>query len=1042
MAKSFFTDLNMNASPNIYQSANFFMMRNALLSFTDYLEIERASDPKKALLDFYDNHGIFQEAIAIASPNLHKAIRSTKSREAILKRDKIYLSLLKYFLRMSSRVTPFGLFSSVSWGKFGEESHLELPLSSLKRAVKPDMEWVRALNKSLHLQPEFIQKLRVMRNPNISESRGRFFLIEQKESKTKKSISIKKTLFTEQALLLAKNSLPYSELEEKLCVCFSQYGKEKITDTLNQMFKEGFLLSEISVQLDSSYQLKNTIDVLEGRPEFLNEFETLKNISGAFEEYKDSKIGQGIPSLEKLLETLDAIEKVDYPVHVDTALHNSNIKLNQRIQNEICEVASALWLLAYEGTKSQKVETKFGKFKLEFQEKYGIGRLVPLLELIDDIKGMGSAFIEENIESLSSRNWALELLAKSSKEEIVIDSVIESLSASAQSSFTKAPLSLEIYFDLLADSEKNIDNGEYKILLNPVVASAQAGNTFGRFFYAFDQASSKIQSMQTFLKLEETLLEQAIFVEASFLPKNARTANVSFFEKTRQFQLQMHFHEPSESIITLDDIYIGATIEHLYIYSKRLQKELHISLSTAVNPALAPPSLKLLLDISQSRFTSFTPFIWQGVGEKSRYLPRVRFKNTILCPRRWLFDYESLKIKPDTTLKAVEKSLLEAFEKEALPDNVYLTQFDHRLFLRWKNSDHLKLIAQHFMNYKQAVFFECLFNESRRPVKSDRGEHAAEFVLPLVKKAEYKIESKIEFQSTQQATLQERLSVFDKKWIYAKLFLPSEHEELFLREQLPVLIKILEERKLINSWFYIRYKEGKSHVRLRLQSLTPDLNGLIMGLLSDWASRLMIENSLGDFTFNIYDREVERYGGVECIQLAEDLFCADSQSSLYLLNIFHANKEGLPLFALAALGIVNMLLVFFHKELALMVQFLSFIKSEGSLLTGFRDSLKQVADYVNKLFFEVPEKNINTDPLFSHLNQALSISIPAIEAYERQISELEKQGLLWNSKSQIIDSMVHMHCNRMMGPNIEEEKRARIVAYHILNKIEQQGKKK
>ena len=161
----------------------------------------------------------------------------------------------------------------------------------------------------------------------------------------------------------------------------------------------------------------------------------------------------------------------------------------------------------------------------------------------------------------------------------------------------KLPFSCEVFFEILASSQDCIEKGDYTILLNPHLATNRAASSFGRFLYLFNKTIHK--DIKNFLRNEEKNNPSIIFVEASFLPVSCRTANVALFTPMRDHYLGFEYQEDSPNILNLEDIFIGANLNHLYIFSKKLNKKLHVSLNSAVNDNLAPLPLKLLIDISR-----------------------------------------------------------------------------------------------------------------------------------------------------------------------------------------------------------------------------------------------------------------------------------------------------------------------------------------------------------------------------------------------------------------------------------------------------------
>src|SRR5215831_5873207 len=74
---------------------------------------------RKSLTEFY-RQPLVQEALYIGSPDLHGQLLLWLENkiEKEEKREKTELSLVKYFIRMCTRCTPYGLFGSCTVGNF------------------------------------------------------------------------------------------------------------------------------------------------------------------------------------------------------------------------------------------------------------------------------------------------------------------------------------------------------------------------------------------------------------------------------------------------------------------------------------------------------------------------------------------------------------------------------------------------------------------------------------------------------------------------------------------------------------------------------------------------------------------------------------------------------------------------------------------------------------------------------------------------------------------------------------------------------------
>src|ERR1044072_246088 len=138
------------------------VLRTPRYPWTGYLsEVEL-----KAWLD----DDAFREAIYLASPVLHEECIKWKAnlvtdRKAI---EKISRSLGKYFIRMSSRCTPFGLFSGcavVNWNETA--TRLTVNDQKIGRHTRLDMHYLCTLSQELALLPEIRNHLRYFPNSSI-----------------------------------------------------------------------------------------------------------------------------------------------------------------------------------------------------------------------------------------------------------------------------------------------------------------------------------------------------------------------------------------------------------------------------------------------------------------------------------------------------------------------------------------------------------------------------------------------------------------------------------------------------------------------------------------------------------------------------------------------------------------------------------------------------------------------------------------------------------------------------------------------------------
>jgi hypothetical protein len=112
----------------------------------------------------------FSEALYLASPVLFEEAKALKNQEKVdaKKKQKVLFSLSKYYTRMCSRCTPFGLFAGCAIAEWSDETSLQFA-ESFHRHTRLDMHYAGALAQRLAEIPEIAQ--RILYYPNSSQYR-------------------------------------------------------------------------------------------------------------------------------------------------------------------------------------------------------------------------------------------------------------------------------------------------------------------------------------------------------------------------------------------------------------------------------------------------------------------------------------------------------------------------------------------------------------------------------------------------------------------------------------------------------------------------------------------------------------------------------------------------------------------------------------------------------------------------------------------------------------------------------------------------------
>jgi thiopeptide-type bacteriocin biosynthesis protein len=114
------------------------------------------------------------------------------------------------------------------------------------------------------------------------------------------------------------------------------------------------------------------------------------------------------------------------------------------------------------------------------------------------------------------------------------------------------------------------------------------------------------------------------------------------------------------------------------------------------------------------------------------------------------------------------------------------------------------------------------------------------------------------------------------EWLYYKIYTGVKTTDIILEEKLHAIIEDLVAKKIIDKWFFIRYKDPHEHFRIRFYSETPTNTAIVINTLYPILNDLMVNDLIWKIQTDTYQREIERYGETT-IEDSETIFWQDSQ---------------------------------------------------------------------------------------------------------------------------------------------------------------------
>lgn len=1025
-----------------FKPCDFFIVRTPLLSLDTYLQVmsQHNLQSEEAVLETIErlkketSTSIFKEAISIASPSLRSFYeflnisKDEADKKTIQKVEKTLISLFRYFIRMSTRTTPFGLFSRVVQGHFGDRSDLEVrSFSDNQKRARPDMEWIFHVIKLIESDPIIFDELKVRMNKTLMVKGNRVKLpfrpqygILNFEAIPEGANSIGLTKVVGLTLQAAKEPVDVKTLKRTIQEAFPESSLDIIHNYLRQLLEQEFIISELRPPFMDIAPLEHIGAVLSGISGSDKWLKILSEIQALLLQYENSEIGNGEGIYHQLTEKMMNVVKTSNLVQVDVRL-KKDVTLPRSITDDVVMGAELMCKLHVpEGHE-------LNEYLNRFLEKYGVYQEIPIHELFDSDWGLGIPkayqpdFISETQQVSYTRNSILfqlvtEAIAQGSSECVLTDEHIQELTLTHDPQ--NAPESLEIYYSLIADSQEQVDQGDYKLVLGASAGSSGAGKTFGRFLDMFDP--SFIQNFEQIQTHIQRLHPQAAVAEMVFMPSSGRISNIMIGKNLSEYEIVSGTNSSKNELNTLhiDDLLVGATYDRFYIKSKKLGREI-IPLQTHMfNHRISPPIFRFLSDVTRNLTKTWSYFNW-GPVEQSPFLPRLRYKNIILSSAQWRLGKHTMGVEKFGGRREWLDKFYSWKKKWKVPRYIYLAMGDNRLLLDLHNPlciEELRREMGKMQNGQELLLTECMNHPSCSPLHSKGESYTGEFVFPLLntKSVPQSIPERGILDNSDYAPIASRGVLPGEDWLYIKLYGTSEREVELLGLYLEDLWKQPEFNHWCRRFYFVRYRDQESHIRLRFNGDSKELWSTGIGQISQWMQKLRNLGLAVSMTIDTYIPELERYGGEGLIEIAEDVFAADSK--LVSLYLGESRRKRLNL-APEVIAVANILDILACFGLTL--------EEQKKWLEERVDGKEHMKAYreLKKTLIEAADSN----PAWLYKMDASNLIIAArderralIKTYAESIENAKDRGLT-NHPHDILASLVHMHLNRLLGVDRELE---------------------
>lgn len=875
------------------------IIRTSLFSWEDLPKFEQWLDKEENPFNEEETKAI-KEAIYLASPNLYNEMNKWEEGKITdqVEVDKLKASLYKYFSRMCTRCTPFGLFAGCGTLQIGEENKIQLDTKSVfARNTRLDMFFLCELAEKLMNKSSIKPYLKYYPSSGIYTREGELRYVEytfKSGNRIHQIAEVEQEEYLELILNEAKEGKRIANLAHILVD--DEVTFEEAEEFINDLIDAQLLVGELdpSVTGDDFLEiLMNKVNALQTlvSEEHLNEVNEIAQKLKAIKKQLltiDQKVGNPVAVYADLEKELDYFEiKFDKSklIQVDMFQEYEAGQLDQAIIDEVKEGI----LFMHKLTPFQQ-HKNLEEFNKRFYEKYET-KPVSLANALDIESGLGYPNEKDGDVSPLVQNIPIGQTGGGAQNNGVSQALIKRVIADKKEA---------IHLDDLKFNGDGVGqlSDTLSVMLRPVTIEGKtyysfshaggtsAANLLGRFA---GSESSILNLVKEITAYEAERNTEGIVAEIAHLPQS-RVGNILMRPKIREYEIPYlaNSHNLSDKKIDLNDLYLVSDAYEIQLFSKKHHQPVFPKLTTAHNYSFnALPIYQFLCDYQHKKTKSGVMFSWGDLKNSLDYLPRVTYKNILLAPAEWKFSKDDLKEVYKAEKEEKLRLLRERLEEKGIPDKVLLVEGDNELYFDFSSDLSANVFLLEMKKKSGVILSEALFSETDAFATDKNGKHYNQQIAICFKNQSEKKPQKLIAPSAKKNTIR-RSFALGSEWLYFKVYCGTTTADQILAQQVYPLVEQLKSKGWITKWFFIRYSDPHKHFRIRF--LCPNTQNL--GAVIDEFNRFMqapLDNGkLWKIVTDQYEREIERYGTYS-MEDSETIFCYNSQAILNCITLMQNN---------------------------------------------------------------------------------------------------------------------------------------------------------
>lgn len=1012
----------MTASPAL-TPASYFLLRTPSLPINTIDDLHHEASVCLPRL-WHDRW--FNDALFVSSPALHASIRTHLDQHDWPLPPSLLRPLTNYVLRISTRSTPFGLMAGCSVGAVDATmSQVRLQPLAQRAALfrRLDMDCIARLVQQLLLEPAIRQQVRFFTNNSHYAIGDELRYIECDNSGAQRRYFVSAVGHSPslQALLAeATTGRTIGQLAAWLVA--DGHDTEAAHHLIEQLIDSQLIVSELEPQLTGGAMLPRLRAKLaqftgtEAIVDHLNQAEQLLNRSDLTASAVQEQVRQALsPYL--------ADNTTAHLIQTDLFVRTSINQLSERVVSTITDQLGTLLPL-----NQPRPMPAFRAFVQRFQERYD-GREVPLFEALDGEFGVGygttaggqtvySPLVDglqipipptdkqltwSAFDELALKKWGQALRTGQLAVELTPDELATLPKPSP------LPISAYVAGNLLSASEADLDKGNFQFNLLATGGPSTA-NLLGRFCAHSPELTAHVQAS---LAQEAQHEPDTLFAEIVHWPDD-RLGNVLIRPAFRPYEIPYISRSSvdSERQLPASDLLVSVGPDGLVrLRSRRYNRPVAPRLSNAHNYQHGLSIYQFLADLQHQHATMTLRWHW-GPLEGQAFLPRITFKNLILCRANWTLAVASL---PLTTPGDLARHLQTT---QHVPRWIALAQGDNELVIDLSSAVGQQTLFDETKRLTTLRLVEWLATPDRCWLADGDQRFVQELVLPISGQPVAPLPPKAPADATSTPLLLRSFAP-GSAWLYVKLYTGAYHADELLTNVVAPLLQEQYETERITAGFFIRYYDPDFHIRLRVHSERVAFTGPLLERLHECLAPYLTAGIVHRVQVDTYEREVERYGAAT-MALSEQLFSVDSWAALtYLAS--EPDPADRWLFALQS---CDALLTDFALDLAtktsllqtLQAQFLAEHHADQALRKQLNDRFRAQQRLIEQTLAQPNVPSL----------RARSIELGTLARQIRAACAANPAG---PSRQSLLASYLHMTLNRLFTSAHRQQE---LVIYHFL----------